>query len=90
MLRISRSDSAKDEVTLHLEGEVTQPWTGELERVVTGLISEGKHVVLELSAVRFIDAHAIDMLHKWSQSVVLSNRTPFVKELLKAKSSQRE
>lgn len=90
MLRISRSDSAKDEVTLHLEGEVTQPWSDELERVVTTLIPEGKHVVLELSAVRFIDAHAIDMLHKWSQSVVLSNCTPFVKELLKAKSSQRE
>ena len=79
MLRISTSDSAKDEVILHLEGEITKPWSGELERVVTTLISEGKRVVLELSAVRFIDAHAVEMLHKWSQSVALSNCTPFVR-----------
>ena len=75
---------------LRLEGEVTQPWTDELERMVAELFSEDKRVVLEMSAVRFIDAHAVDMLHKWSQSVVLSNCTPFLKELLKARSSRRE
>ncbi len=89
LLRIS-SDWASDEVILRLEGEVTQPWTDELERMVTELFSEDKRVVLEMSAVRFIDAHAVDMLHKWSQSVVLGNCTPFVKELLKARSSRRE
>ena len=89
MLRIS-SDLADDEVILHLEGEVTQPWTDELERMVTKLFSEGKRVVLEMSAVRFMDAHAVDILHKWSQSVVLTNCTPFLKELLKVRTLQGE
>ena len=89
MLRIS-SHLANDEVILLLEGEVTQPWTDELERVVTALFSEGNRIVLEMSAVRFIDAHAVDILHKWSQSVVLSNCTPFLKELLKIRTLQSE
>jgi anti-anti-sigma regulatory factor len=89
LLRIS-SDLANDEVILHLEGEVTQPWTDELERMVTALFSEGKRVVLEISAVRFMDAHAVDIVSMWGQSVVLSNCTPFLKELLKVKSLQRE
>jgi anti-anti-sigma regulatory factor len=77
-------------VILHLEGEVTQPWTDELERMVTALFSEGNSIVLEMSAVRFVDAHAVDILHKWSQSVVLSNCTPFLKELLKVRTLQGE
>ena len=90
MLRISISDSAKDEVILHVEGEVTEPLTSELERVVTMQISEGKRVVLELSGVRFVDAHGVDMLHNWRQAVALRNCTPFVNELLKARRSQGE
>ena len=89
MLRIS-SNLGDNEVILHLEGEVTQPWTDELERMVTGLFSEGNRIVLEMSAVRFIDAHAVDILHKWSQSVVLTNCTPFLKELLKVRTLQNE
>jgi anti-anti-sigma regulatory factor len=80
----------QDEVIVHLEGEIARPWTDELEGVVATLISEEKRVVLEMSAVRFIEAHAVDILHKWTQSVVLSNCSPFVRELLKARSSQRE
>ena len=89
MLRIS-SDLGNNEVILHLEGEVTQPWTDELERMVTALFSEGNSIVLEMSAVRFVDAHAVDILHKWSQSVVLSNCTPFLKELLKVRTLRGE
>jgi hypothetical protein len=89
LLRIS-SDLADDEVILHLEGEVTQPWTDELERMVTALFSDGKRVVLEMSAVRFMDAHAVDIVNMWSQSVVLSNCTPFLKELLKVRALRRE
>ena len=89
LLRIS-SDWANEEVILRLEGEVTQPWTDELERMVTELFSEDKRVVLEMSAVRFIDAHAVDVLHKWSDSVVLSNCTPFLRELLKVTTLRRE
>ena len=89
MLRIW-SDRANDEVVLRLEGEVTQPWTDELERMVTALFSDGKRVVLEMSAVRFVDAHAVDVLHKWSDSVVLINCTPFLKELLKVRTLWRE
>ena len=89
MLRIS-SNLGDNEVILHLEGEVTQPWTDELERMVTALFSEGNRIVLEMSAVRFIDAHAADILHKWSQSLVLSNCTPFLKELLKVRTLQNE
>ena len=89
MLRIS-SNLGNDEVILHLEGEVTQPWTDELERMLTALFSEGNRIVLEMSAVRFIDAHAVDILHKWSQSVVLSNCSPFLKEVLKVRTLEGE
>ena len=89
MLRIS-SDSRSNQVILRLEGEVTQPWTDELERVVTALRSEGNRVVLEMSAVRFVDAQGVDILHKWGPSVVLSNCTPFLKELLKVRSIRSE
>ena len=85
LLRISISDSATDEVILHVEGDVTEPGSSELERVVTTLVSESKRVVLELSGVRFVDAHGVDMLHDWRQSVVLRNCTPLVNELLKAR-----
>jgi ABC-type transporter Mla MlaB component len=84
------SDWANDKVVLRLEGEVTQPWTDELERMVTALFREDKRVVLEMSAVRFIDAHAVDVLHKWNDSVVLSNCTPFLRELLKVRTVWRE
>ena len=77
-------------MTLHVEGDVTEPGSGELERVVATLVSESKRVVLELSGVRFVDAHGVDMLHKWRQSVALSSCTPFVNELLKARKSQGE
>jgi hypothetical protein len=43
-----------------------------------------------MSAVRFIDAHAVDVLHKWSDSVVLTNCTPFLRELLKVRTVWRE
>jgi anti-anti-sigma regulatory factor len=89
LLRIS-SDWANDEVILRLEGEVTQPWTDELERMVAELFSEDKRVVLEMSAVRFIDAHAVEVLHKWSDSVVLRNCTPFLRELLKVRTLRCE
>jgi len=84
------SDWANGEVVLRLEGEVTQPWTDELERMVTALFCEDKRVVLEMSAVRFVDAHAVDVLHKWTDSVVLSNCTPFLRELLKVTTLGRE
>lgn len=89
MLRIW-SDWAKEEVVLRLEGEVTQPWTDELERMVTALFASDRRIVLEMSAVRFMDAHAIDVLHKWSDSVVLSNCSPFLRELLKVRTVWRE
>ena len=90
LLRILISDSAKDEVILHVEGDVTEPGSSELERVVTTLVSESKRVVLELSGVRFVDAHGVDMLHDWRQSVALRNCTLFVNELLKARRSQAQ
>lgn len=84
------SDSAKGEVILHVEGEVTDPSSSELVRVVTTLVCESKRVVLELSGVRFVDAHGVELLHNWTKSVALRNCTPFVNELLKARKSQRE
>ena len=90
MLRVSINDSAKDEVILHVEGDGTNPSSGELERVVTTLVSEGKRVVLELSGVRFVDAPGVDLLHHWRKSVALRDCTPFVNELLKARRSQSE
>jgi anti-anti-sigma regulatory factor len=90
LLRISASHAAADQVVLHLEGEVIDPWCSELERVVTVLIAEGKSVVLELSGVRFIDSHGADLLHEWRKTIALMNRTPFVNELLKARQSQSE
>jgi anti-anti-sigma regulatory factor len=89
LLKIS-SNLGNNEVILHLEGEVTQPWTDELERMITALFPEGKRIVLDMSAVRFVDAHAGDILHKWSKSVVLSNCTPFLKELLKVRTLKGE
>lgn len=89
LLRIS-TDFANGEVILHLEGEVTQPWTDELERIVTALLSEGKRIVLEMSEVRFVDAHAVDILHQWSESIALSDCTPFLKEALRVRTLRRE
>ena len=75
---------------LHVEGDVTDPSSIELERVVTTLVSESKRVVLELSGVQFVDAHGVDLLHNWTKSIALRNCTPFVNELLKARRSQSE
>ena len=75
---------------LRVEGDVTDPSSSELERVVTTLVSESKRVVLELSGVRFVDVHGVELLHNWRTSVALRNCTPFVNELLKARRSQSE
>jgi anti-anti-sigma factor len=84
------SDSAKDEVILHLEGDVADAWSRELERVVKALLSARKRVVLELSGVRFIDAPGVELLHEWRESVALRNCTLFVNEVLKARMSRSE
>jgi outer membrane protein TolC/ABC-type transporter Mla MlaB component len=56
MLRITTTD-AGDEITLKLEGKLSGPWVEEFERCwhMSGDIYKGKHLVVDLSGVTFVD-----------------------------------
>jgi anti-anti-sigma regulatory factor len=56
MLRITIQESL-DAVTLILEGRLTGPWIGEVERAWSAVAGRdnGRHVVVDLSGVTFIE-----------------------------------
>jgi anti-anti-sigma regulatory factor len=65
ILRVTIRHS-QEAVTLILEGRFTGPWIGEVERAWSAVAgkTEGRHVVVDLSDVTFIDEEAKRLLKR--------------------------
>ena len=63
MLRITPQDSPQA-LTLRLEGKLTGPWVGELEKCWLALDAGARPVLVDLSQVDFIDASGKDLLRR--------------------------
>lgn len=84
MLKITRSDLDSTRTTLRLEGRVTGASLSELERAYTECQQEGRHLVLDLAGVSFVDRVGVAALHGLSRNgIVFTGCSPFVSELLK-------
>lgn len=87
MLRIwteERGDSERG-LRLRLEGQVREPWLGELERVLAEAFARGAAPSLDLAGVSFVDARGIELLRSLrSRDVELENCSPFTAEQLRS------
>ena len=85
MLKISQARKANHSVTLKLEGRVVGPWVSELRQVCETLLTEGRALKLDLTAVTFADADGVAVLTGFkTRGVTLKNCSPFVDEQLRS------
>jgi hypothetical protein len=87
MLRIwseERSDSERGP-RLRLEGQVREPWLGELERALAAAFASGRAPSVDLAGVVFVDARGTELLRSLrSRDVELENCSPFTAEQLRS------
>ena len=84
MLRITITEHGPQRI-LKLEGKLQGPWTSELLRAFRQARGASEQIVLDLSAITFIDTAGVVALRELQQMGVLIGRSsPFVAEMLKA------
>jgi anti-anti-sigma regulatory factor len=84
VLRVSRRDLDSTRTTLRLEGRVTEAELSELERTQKECQREGRHLVLDLTGVNFVDRVGVTALKKFRHDgLIITGCSPFVGELLK-------
>ena len=67
-----------------LEGKLQGPWTGELMRSCRQARGASEQIVLDLSAITFIDTAGVVALRELQQmGVTIGRSSPFVAEMLK-------
>lgn len=72
-------------MTLVLEGQVMSEWVALLEHECVRALGEKPNVVLDFSAVRFIDGRGVAMLKRIAtKHLQIVNASPLVEELLQA------
>lgn len=85
MLRISRS-STGGQIVLTLEGEVNGRWVEELCREWHRTLSGDtvREIVVDLANVSSIDSAGVELFREMAaRRVAVTNRSPYVAELLK-------
>jgi ABC-type transporter Mla MlaB component len=88
MLRISRSNSSKEGVTLFLEGRVLNHGVEQLRRECEDILAQGHQLTLDFSGVSFVSRKGVSVLHDFEyRRVALANYSAFVGEQLKSKKS---
>jgi len=84
MLKITRSDLDSTRTALRLEGRVTEAGLPELERARMQCQQEGRHLILDLAGVSFVDRGSVATLHALRRDgIAFTGCSPFVLELLK-------
>ena len=78
MLRITTNGAR-----LKLEGRLSGPWVGELERLV-GAHPKSERLTFDLSGVTFVSRPGAQLLRRLSLRAALTGMPPFVVELLGA------
>ena len=88
MLRLTRTSQPPDDVILLLEGQIVDQWVRLLEEECLQLLGTRCRVLLDLSAVSYLDRHAARLLRELeSRSVRLINCPPLVDELVREDAS---
>ena len=78
-------DESRDEILLHLEGQLVGPWVSELERVCGPLVGRGIALTIDLSGVSFVGRDGLRLLAELSRGdVTLLHPSGFVSEQLRA------
>src|SRR5262249_21890458 len=84
MLRITELSDVSAAPALRVEAHITQQTMEELMSLSTALLATHRHLLLDLSGVRFIDAQGATALRQLRpQGVVLTGCSGFVSELLR-------
>ena len=85
MLKISQIRSARQSVTLRLEGRIVGPWVDEAHETCERILAEGRAVNLNLAEVSFVDQDGVRFLKNLvHRGGVLSGCSLFVEEQLKS------
>ena len=84
MLKITRSVSTKDEITLQLDGSITGPWIELLAKSAESVLEEGSRLILDLENICFIDCEGLALIKTlMGRGVRQVNAPPFVAEQLR-------
>ena len=83
MLRITTTDERPRTVTFKVEGRIVCGWIAELERECHRFLDRGKRVVMDFSAVTFVDGEAVAMLKRLvREDVEIVSCSALIKSLL--------
>jgi hypothetical protein len=86
MLKITSADETSAEMHWVIEGRLEGPWVRDLETAVSGAATIPGCTYIDISAVTFVDARGMKLLHKlMTQGVVLQPVSPFVQDVLNMK-----
>ncbi len=85
MLRIETMRVDDATVTLKLEGRIAAEWVSLLDQECLSWLQEGRKVLLDVSAVSFIDGRGLEMMLRGiaSGSIEVINTPALLEELLK-------
>ncbi len=89
MLRITTMTEGRRLVRLKLEGRVVSDWVALLENECLKSLRKEHTVVLDFSAVAFVDGAGVAMLRKIAtDSLQIVNASPLVEHLLRGECDQ--
>ena len=81
MLKITRADLSKKEVTLLLDGRVSGQWVGLLRETAESVLDEGMTLSVDLKNISFIDCEGIALIRNLIERGVRHTNPPlFVAE----------
>jgi anti-anti-sigma regulatory factor len=83
MLKITKLEEKESTVVLKLEGKVTDQWAALLEGECRAFLRHRKRLLLDCTAVSFLDARGVEVLRNLPpDEVTLIGAPGFVTELL--------
>ena len=84
MLKITRADLSKKEVTLLLDGRVSGQWVELLRETAESMLKQGVRLNVDLKNISFIDCEGIALLRNLIERGVRHTNPPlFVAEQIK-------
>jgi anti-anti-sigma regulatory factor len=85
MLKIEVAERRREQVTVHLEGQMVGPWVDEVRRTCEPFLGNGHTLTLDFAGVSFVDRDGIALCRRLRlRCAVLRNCSPFIKEQLDA------
>jgi len=83
MLLITDMRESHGTCRMELQGRLIGPWVNELRRVAGGATPRCSRVVLDLSALSFVDGHGAALLRELAaKGIGLEGVTPYIAEML--------